>query len=186
MTGRSEKPYHSLPAVLANDDLHRRVWEELSQVKDPEIPVLSLVDMKIIRRVEVNDAGVTVVMTPTFAGCPALHLMKEEVRERLLNMGFKQVQVEVSFSEPWSTELLDDTAREKLAAFGIAPPARMQSSVGNQAHQDQLSESLRQPVQCPFCQSERTRLESFFGPTLCRQIFYCEQCNQSFERFKPL
>ncbi|MBI3579057.1 MAG: phenylacetate-CoA oxygenase subunit PaaJ [Ignavibacteriales bacterium] len=162
MTGSTEQPYHKFPAVLPTDNLHQRVWEELSQVKDPEIPVLSLVDMKIIRRVEVNNADVTVVMTPTFAGCPALHLMKEEVRERLLCMGFKQVHVEVSLSEPWSTELLDDIAREKLAAFGIAPPARLQSPAGNQAHQDQLSESLRQPVQCPFCQSEQTRLESFF------------------------
>lgn len=186
MPGSTERVHHNSLVVLPIDDLHQRVWEELSQVKDPEIPVLSLVDMKIIRRIEVNDTGVTVVMTPTFVGCPALHLMKEEVLERLLNMGFKQVHVEVSLSEPWSTELLDDAAREKLAAFGIAPPARLQSSVGNPVHQDRLSESLRQPVQCPFCQSERTRLESFFGPTLCRQIFYCEQCNQSFERFKPL
>lgn len=172
--------------MIEKDILYQRVWEELSKVKDPEIPVLSLVEMKIIRRVEVNDATVTVVMTPTFVGCPALQLMKEEVRERLVGMGFKQVNVEISFSEAWSTELLDDAAREKLSVFGIAPPARLQSSGEHQAYQDRLSESLRQPVQCPFCHSEQTRLESFFGPTLCRQIFYCEQCSQSFERFKPL
>lgn len=173
-------------SVIEKDTLSQRVWEELSNVKDPEIPVLSLVDMKIIRRVEVNDATVTVVITPTFAGCPALHMMKEEVRERLLGLGFKQVNVEISFAEPWSTELLDDAAREKLSAFGIAPPARLRSSNGQGDHQQLLSESLQQPVLCPFCRSERTRLENFFGSTLCRQIFYCEQCNQSFERFKPL
>ena len=164
----------------------QRVWEELANVYDPEIPVVSLVDLKVVRNVEVKGDNVRVVITPTFAGCPALHMMKEEIRSRLLKAGFRSVDVEVSYSERWSTNMLDESVREKLRVFGIAPPPRVEIALGADAHTGALADALHRPAACPYCGSVETRLESFFGSTLCKQIFFCEKCRQSFDRFKPL
>lgn len=153
------------------------IWSELEKIRDPEIPVLSLVEMRIIRRVSVEDDAVSVLISPTFVGCPALEHMKDEIRSRLHAIGFGRVNIELTFSPPWSTDMLDDATREKLNVFGIAPPPR---------YGQDLAATLAQPVPCPFCHSERTRPESPFGPTLCKQIFFCETCRQGFERFKPV
>ncbi len=153
------------------------VWTALSQIADPEIPVLSLVDLHIVRAVHVLGKRVVVEMTPTFLGCPALDYMKDQIREKLLDLGFEEVQVELKLSPAWSTDMLDDDVKEKLRAFGIAPPVRKKEN---------LAATLAQLVECPFCGSSQTHLTSPFGPTLCRQIFFCDQCRQSFERFKPV
>lgn len=149
----------------------------LQNIRDPEIPVLSLLELQVIRNLFVEGHRVTVDMTPTFLGCPALEFMKNEIREKLLAAGFEEVVINLKLSPPWSTDLLTPEVREKLRSFGIAPPERRQQS---------LQETLKKPVECPFCGSSRTRLESPFGPTLCRQLYYCDHCRQSFERFKPL
>lgn len=165
---------------FASDSLsaaEERVWQVLSQISDPEIPVLSLVDMKIIRTVKVEANRVSVEMTPTFSGCPALDSMQQQVKERLLELGFDHVQVNIIRSAGWSSDMLAEDAKEKLRRFGIAPPPRKVAD---------LQRTLDQPVSCPYCGSLETHLDSPFGPTLCRQIFYCNSCSQSFERFKPL
>lgn len=153
------------------------IWQELGSITDPEIPVLSLVEMKVIRDVAVTEAGVKVVLSPTFVGCPAMEHMKDEIRARLGALGFTTVTIETTFSPPWSTDMLDDQVKEKLRAFGIAPPP------GNDG---EFVAVLQLPVACPFCTSPNTHLESPFGATLCKQIYYCDSCRQSFERFKPL
>ena len=155
----------------------KTIWKELEEIADPEIPVLTLVEMKVIRSVRVQDDQVTVVISPTYVGCPAVDAMKEEIRNRLNALGCAQIHIETTFTPPWSTEMLDETTREKLRSFGIAPPAR---------NKGDLAATLAMPVPCPFCHSEETHLESSFGPTLCRQIYYCDSCRQSFDRFKPL
>ena len=155
----------------------RVIWQELGTIADPEIPVLSLVEMKIIRSVTLSDDGVKVIMTPTFVGCPAMEYMKGEIRSKLLALGIENVTIETVFFPPWSTDLLDDGVREKLRTFGIAPPPK---------HDEELIAVLQQPVACPFCSSTNTQLDSEFGATLCKQIFYCNACRQSFERFKPI
>ncbi len=154
-----------------------RIWEELGKITDPEIPVLSLVEMKVIRSVEREGDRVKVQLAPTFMGCPALDYMKDEIRGRLHALGCAEVDIELSFNPPWSTDLLDEEVKEKLRAFGIAPPPMNGES---------LVAVLELPVACPFCNSMHTRLESPFGATLCKQIYYCDDCRQSFERFKPL
>jgi ring-1,2-phenylacetyl-CoA epoxidase subunit PaaD len=154
----------------------RRVWQELGRITDPEIPVLSLVDMKIIRKVTVKDREVTVLISPTFVGCPALDFIKGEINERLTMLGSDRVEVQTTFSPPWSTDMLDEPVREKLRAFGIAPPAKT----------SEIPATLTIPTACPFCGSLRTTMENEFGSTLCKQIFYCEECRQSFERFKTV
>ncbi|MGB2867070.1 MAG: 1,2-phenylacetyl-CoA epoxidase subunit PaaD [Bacteroidota bacterium] len=151
------------------------VWEALGEVSDPEIPVLSVLDMKIVRNVTLDGGTVSVEITPTFAGCPAMDQIQADIRAKLLEKGFTSVQVKKNLSGAWSSDMLDPVAREKLRTFGIAPPAPV--------HVD-LSSALA--VLCPHCNSDRTHIESPFGPTLCRQIFYCDSCRQSFERFKTL
>lgn len=154
-----------------------RVWDALAEVVDPEIPVLSIVEMKIVSRVEVDGTSVSVEITPTFVGCPAIGLLKDQIRERLSRMGFAEVRVETNFSSPWTTDNLSAATKEKLRSFGIAPPGAVEID---------LASALSRPVACPYCGAPETRVESAFGPTLCKQIFYCDSCRQSFERFKPL
>ncbi len=153
------------------------IWHELAAISDPEIPVLSLVEMKVIRSVELTADGVKVMLSPTFVGCPAMEHMKAEIRARLSDLGIENVIIETSFSPPWSTDMLDDEVKEKLRAFGIAPPPK---------NDGELVAVLALPVACPFCHSTNTHLESAFGATLCKQIYYCDDCRQSFERFKPI
>jgi ring-1,2-phenylacetyl-CoA epoxidase subunit PaaD len=153
------------------------VWSELSKIQDPEIPVLTLVEMKIIRSVKVESGEVSVVMSPTFIGCPALEHMKDEIRRRLGELGCETVNIAMTFSPPWSTDMLDEPVLEKLRAYGIAPPPRFEGDI---------VETLAKPVPCPFCGSEQTRVQSTFGATLCKQMFVCESCRQPFERFKPV
>jgi ring-1,2-phenylacetyl-CoA epoxidase subunit PaaD len=152
------------------------LWRELETITDPEIPVLSLVDMKVIRSVSLNSGVATVIISPTFVGCPALELIKEMIRERLLGVGCTGVEVQTTFSPPWSTDMLDTVAREKLRSFGIAPPV-MQSGI---------PATLLVLPSCPFCNSRDTQLENEFGATLCKQLYYCNGCRQSFERFKTI
>lgn len=153
------------------------VWKALAEVMDPEIPVLSLVDLGVIRSVRMDGDCVVVTMTPTFAGCPAMEQMKRDVIEVLSARGFANARVEMVLTPAWSTDGISDQAKEKLRAFGIAPPPVKGQS---------FEATLMLPVACPFCRSAETRLESSFGATLCKQIFYCSSCRQSFERFKPL
>lgn len=154
-----------------------RAWKALGRVVDPEIPVLTILDMKLISRLAVDGTRVTVGFTPTFAGCPAIAMMKEEIGKVLREEGFLEVSVETDYATPWSTDLLEAGAKERLRAFGVAPPGPVEAD---------LATSLARPVPCPMCGAQATHLESAFGPTLCKQIFYCDACRQSFERFKPL
>jgi len=159
--------------VITESDL----WEALGTITDPEIPVLSLVEMKVIRSVSVGHDRAHVVISPTFVGCPAMDMMKSEIRNKLVSFGINHITIETTFSPPWSTDMLSEETREKLRLFGIAPPPQRGAN---------LQTDLTQPVRCPFCSSEQTVLESPFGATLCRQLFFCQGCRQSFERFKPL
>ncbi len=154
----------------------RIIWEELGKITDPEIPVLSLVDMKIIRNIGLVDEKVTVLISPTFVGCPALEHIKHEITTRLLALGCSSVEIQTTYSPPWSSDMLDENVREKLRAFGIAPPV----------HATEIQATLTIPTACPFCGSLRTTMESEFGATLCKQLFYCDDCLQSFERFKTI
>ncbi len=154
------------------------VWSLLEEVKDPEIPVVSVVEMGIIRQVEVHGDTVQVTMTPTFSGCPALKMMEEAVKERLQQAGARKVDVRMSNRPPWTSDWITPQAREKLKAFGLAPPPPVN---GSYLGLDELD-----VVTCPYCGSSDTVLKNGFGPTLCRAIYYCKNCQQPFEQFKPV
>jgi ring-1,2-phenylacetyl-CoA epoxidase subunit PaaD len=158
--------------VLTED----QIWEILDTVKDPEIPVVSVVEMGVVRKVEMEGSRARITLTPTFSGCPALDMMKTEIQTRLEANGM-QVSVIYTNKPPWSSDWISPEAREKLKQFGLAPPPR---------HDGRIEAALLDVVACPYCGSQDTVLKNSFGPTLCRAIYVCSSCKQPFEQFKPL
>lgn len=158
----------------------QRIWEALKDVPDPELPAISVVDMGIVRRIQVNAASSTIQVdiTPTFAGCPALSQIRMSIQERLLQLA-STVEVNVTMLQPWTSDLLSEEARKKLHGVGIAPPPKIGRGRA-------LPMLMSQPLTCPYCGSQQTSLENAFGPTPCRAIVYCNNCHQPFEQFKPI
>ncbi|MEK6573073.1 MAG: 1,2-phenylacetyl-CoA epoxidase subunit PaaD [Chloroflexota bacterium] len=154
-----------------------QIWRALDDVKDPEIPVVSVVEMGIVRDVAVSDGKVTVTMTPTFSGCPALHVMKADIEKRVRELGADDVEVKVTITPPWTSDWITEEARAKLKAFGLAPPPR---------HGGNTEIFFLDVATCPYCGSNDTSIKNTFGPTLCRTIYYCNSCQQPFEQFKPV
>lgn len=153
------------------------IWQTLDSVKDPEIPAVSLIEMGIIRDVTLHDDGVTVTMTPTFSGCPALHVMENDIVAALTDLGIDSVTVERQLSPAWTSDWITDEGRAKLKAYGLQPPGK---------HGGNLVMTFFDPVSCPRCDSANTSLKNSFGPTLCRAIWVCNDCREPFEQFKPL
>lgn len=152
----------------------------LEEVRDPEIPVLSVVELGVVRDVQVEDDRVVVEMTPTYSGCPALHVMEEDIARTLRAHNVDTIEVRVVFREPWTTDWMSDAAKEKLRAYGIAPP--LASGEG-----DALVPLRRRAViPCPFCASHDTTQKSEFGSTACKAIFVCNDCRQPFDYFKAI
>ena len=159
---------------------NEQILDALQEVKDPEIPTISLVDMGIITGVEVrSDNDVHVTMTPTFVGCPAIDVMRREAEEAVRGLGIENVTVEGNYDEPWSTNKLTDRGREMLLKHGLAPPDPYDETV-------ELKLDVLNNTKCPFCGSPDTTMKSPFGPTLCRSLHYCNNCLQAFEGFKPV
>jgi ring-1,2-phenylacetyl-CoA epoxidase subunit PaaD len=156
-----------------------QVWEALAQIPDPEIPVVSLVDLGVIRDVAVEGERVRVEFTPTFLGCPALEPMRDAIAERVGELG-AEAEVEVVLDDSWSTDRITPDGREKLREAGFAPPAPRAAGTL------QLVQLQRAVFRCPYCGSTETRLENLFGPTPCRSLRYCTSCRQPFEQFKTI
>jgi ring-1,2-phenylacetyl-CoA epoxidase subunit PaaD len=150
-----------------------QVWAAFEEIADPEIPVVSLVDLGVIRSVDVSEKRVHVEFTPTFLGCPALEVMKRAMEEKVAELG-ADAEVEVVNDDSWSTDKITPAGREKLRAAGFAPPAPRLVQLQSQIHR------------CPYCGSTQTKLENLFGPTPCRSLRYCESCWQPFEQFKTI
>ncbi len=152
-----------------------QVWEALEEIPDPEIPVVSLVELGVIRSVDVENGHVRIEFTPTFLGCPALEFMKRAIEEKVPG-----ADVAVITDDSWSTDRITPTGREKLRAAGFAPPAPREASA------PKLVQLQANVFRCPYCGSTETRLENLFGPTPCRSLRYCESCRQPFEQFKTI
>jgi ring-1,2-phenylacetyl-CoA epoxidase subunit PaaD len=152
-----------------------QVWEALAEIPDPEIPVVSLVDLGVIRSVDVANGHVRIEFTPTFLGCPALEVMKRAMEEKVPG-----AEVQVIQDDSWSTDKITPAGREKLRAAGFAPPAPREASA------PKLVQLQANVFRCPYCGSTETRLENIFGPTPCRSLRYCESCRQPFEQFKTI
>ena len=139
----------------------------LAEVLDPELPVLSVVDLGIVHRVEVDNDGISVAILPTFVGCPALDVIRGRIATRLDAFGLP-VRVDTTFEVPWTSERISSAGLRALAAVGIAPPSEPNA------------------VRCPFCASGSVVMDSAFGPTQCRSLFYCRACRQPFEALKAV
>ena len=156
-----------------------QVWEALGEIPDPEIPVVSLVDLGVIRAVDIQNEHVRIEFTPTFLGCPALEVMKRAMEEKVAGLG-AEPEVEVISDDSWSTDRITPAGREKLRAAGFAPPAPREATA------PKLVQLQSQVFRCPYCGSTETRLENIFGPTPCRSLRYCDSCRQPFEQFKTI
>jgi ring-1,2-phenylacetyl-CoA epoxidase subunit PaaD len=156
------------------------LFEILQRVKDPEVPVLSVVELGIIRDVVANDAGVIVTITPTYSGCPAMHAIEFEIRRAFAAEALGPVEIRTTYSPAWTTDWITAEAREKLEAYGIAPPSSADSS--------ELVPLRRRPssIRCPYCKSHNTEQKSVFGSTACKSIWFCNECRQPFEEFKAI
>jgi ring-1,2-phenylacetyl-CoA epoxidase subunit PaaD len=166
---------HATPALSCDD-----AWAALREVLDPEVPVLSVVELGIVRDVQVSGDAVCVTVTPTYSGCPAILVIERDIEAALKARGFETVEVKTSFTPAWTTDWIPADAREKLRAYGIAPP-------GAADHDAPVSIGRRRPaVRCPYCGSTETELRSEFGATACKSIHVCRSCKQPFEEFKAI
>lgn len=155
-----------------------QIWQWLEEVSDPEIPVLTVVDLGVVRSVKTNGDQVKIVITPTYSGCPAMQVIEEDIRQVLKFKGIDQVEVELVLSPAWTTDWISEKGRVKLKEYGIAPPA------------DEVDKSVlfADPpvIECPLCHSTDTRMISQFGSTACKAHYQCNSCLEPFDYFKCL
>jgi ring-1,2-phenylacetyl-CoA epoxidase subunit PaaD len=154
------------------------IWSILEEVNDPEVPVLSVIDLGIVREVNVRDQEVEVVITPTYSGCPAMDVISMDIRIALLRRGYKQIRIRTVLTPAWTTEWMSERGKEKLREYGIAPPTPLQQVCHTKLfHREEA-------IACPRCQSYHTRLISEFGSTACKALYRCEDCREPFDYFK--
>jgi ring-1,2-phenylacetyl-CoA epoxidase subunit PaaD len=157
--------------------LKKEIWTLLEEVKDPEVPVLSVVDLGIIRSVNTSRERIDIVITPTYSGCPAMDVISMDIRLKLIEKGYRNVHIQQQLSPAWTTDWMSEEGKKKLEAFGIAPP--------NPKQQFCTTDMFRQEaVQCPRCDSWHTELISQFGSTACKSMYRCVDCKEAFDHFK--
>jgi ring-1,2-phenylacetyl-CoA epoxidase subunit PaaD len=155
-----------------------RVWSMLEEVADPEVPVLSVIDLGIVRDIKISEDGIEVIITPTYSGCPAMDVISMSIKMLLLSNGFKKVKVTSVLSPAWTTDWMSEKGKKKLLEYGIAPP---------NPKQQVCSQDLFAPdeaVQCPHCHSYHTHRISEFGSTACKALYQCDDCKEPFDYFK--
>jgi ring-1,2-phenylacetyl-CoA epoxidase subunit PaaD len=156
-----------------------KVWNILKNVSDPEIPVLTVVDMGVVRNVEEQDGKLIVSITPTYSGCPAMNEIESNIRWALEEAGYNEVEVKTLISPPWTTDWMTEEGKQKLQEYGIAPPE------GSSADKSVLFGEAKK-VMCPRCKSRNTKMISQFGSTACKALYQCEDCKEPFDYFKCL
>jgi ring-1,2-phenylacetyl-CoA epoxidase subunit PaaD len=166
--------------VTTTVDMTEQVWDALTRVMDPEIPAVSVVDMGMIQRVDAEAGVVHVVVLPTFTGCPAVPMIKQDVERAVLELeSVENADVKFSYDPPWTTDRITEEGRTKLREFGLAPPTGKGPVLITQI-------GLPSVAVCPFCSSKDTVAENVFGPTPCRAVYYCNACRNPFEQFKAV
>ena len=151
------------------------IYSYLNNVCDPEVPVLTVLDLGVVRDVQVIDDAVKVIITPTYSGCPAMNTISANIKFELLAQGLKNVEVIETLSPPWTTDWMSEEGKRKLKEFGIAPPQYQQKDNPNE--EDAI-------VPCPLCESKNTQLVSQFGSTSCKALYKCKDCLEPFDYFK--
>lgn len=159
-------------------DVKDKIWSVLSTIPDPEVPAISITELGVVRKVELDGDKVIVTITPTYTGCPAMKVFSDDIIAQLKKKGFSSVEIKTVFDPPWTTAWISDEAREKLRKYGIAPPIRGTEDKG------ELFASGPKVVPCPRCGSHHTYLKSQFGSTACKALYFCDDCVEPFEYFK--
>jgi ring-1,2-phenylacetyl-CoA epoxidase subunit PaaD len=162
-------------AATRDAELAQRAWDAAASVVDPEIPVLTIADLGVLREVEVTDGRVEVTITPTYSGCPAMNMIALEIGLALERAGFRQAHVRIVLSPAWTTDWMSEEGRRKLHDYGIAPPLPASS---------RRALFGAQQVACPQCGSDNTELLSEFGSTACKALWRCKSCREPFDYFK--
>ena len=155
----------------------KEIWSLLEEVRDPEVPVLSVIDLGIVRSVIVEEDRIDIQITPTYSGCPAMDVISMDIRLKLMEKGYRNVTVRQSLSPAWTTDWMSESGKEKLKAFGIAPPNPKQQFCTSDIFQEEA-------VACPRCDSFNTQLISQFGSTACKSMYRCLNCQEAFDHFK--
>lgn len=145
----------------------------LEQVTDPEIPVLTITDMGILRDVKINGSEIEVIITPTYTGCPAMDMISMNIRLALAEHGYKNVKITSVLSPAWTTDWMTESGKQKLKEYGIAPPIASSERLG-----------LTNAIECPHCHSPNTHIISEFGSTACKALYQCDDCREPFDYFK--
>ncbi len=155
----------------------KRLWELLDSVEDPEVPVISIVDLGIVRDIQINDANMVIVtITPTYSGCPAMEYIEKGIKQCLVDNGYQLQEIKTVLHPAWTTDWLSVKGREKLKAYGIAPPV-------NSPNKNELFSEPKE-IECPQCHSKNTKMISQFGSTACKALYKCEDCLEPFDYFK--
>jgi ring-1,2-phenylacetyl-CoA epoxidase subunit PaaD len=154
---------------------HQQLWDIVSKVPDPEVPVLTIADLGVLRSISVEDGLPIITITPTYSGCPAMDMIGMEIRLALLENGIRQFEIRTVLSPAWTTDWMSEAGKQKLEAFGIAPP------VGKSFNQQLLENTT---VPCPHCGSHHTQLISEFSSTACKAFYTCNDCQEPFDHFK--
>jgi ring-1,2-phenylacetyl-CoA epoxidase subunit PaaD len=155
----------------------KEIWSVLEEVKDPEVPVLSVIDLGIVRSVDTSGDRIDITITPTYSGCPAMDVISMDIRLKLIEKGYRNVHIQQQLSPAWTTDWMSEEGKKKLKAFGIAPP--------NPKQQFCTTDMFRQEaVQCPRCDSWHTEMISQFGSTACKSMYRCLDCKEAFDHFK--
>jgi len=156
----------------------KEIWAILEKVNDPEVPVLSVIDLGIIRDVKLNNDEVEITITPTYSGCPAMDVISMNVRLAMISHGYKNVKVKQLLSPAWTTDWMSEEGKRKLKVYGIAPPNPRQQVCNNDLF------APDEAVQCPLCNSHHTHRISEFGSTACKALYQCDDCKEPFDYFK--
>ncbi len=160
-----------------NTTNEKDIWQALEEVMDPEIPRVSVVYLGMIHEVKLSDNKASITFLPTFSGCPALDYILNDIKQRIEQLPLDAVVVKVTYEVPWSTNRISEKGKKMLKESGLAPP---------EPNDGYISLEVLSDIECPYCSSRNTQLQSPFGPTLCRAIHYCKNCSQAFEQFKPV
>jgi ring-1,2-phenylacetyl-CoA epoxidase subunit PaaD len=156
----------------------KKIWEILATVNDPEVPVLTVLDLGIVRDVQIKNDQVEIIITPTYSGCPAMDAIAIDIKFKLIEWGYKNVKVISVLSPAWTTDWMSESGKEKLKAYGIAPPNAKQQVCRNDLF------ASNEAVQCPHCNSHHTSRISEFGSTACKALYHCDDCKEPFDYFK--
>ncbi len=158
----------------------KQIWKLLEEVPDPEIPVLSVIDLGVIRKVEYSKAETSITITPTYTGCPAMSQFEDDIKAKLKDNGVENVRILTTYDPPWTTDWLSDAAKKRLQDYGIAPPEQKTTDKNALLVDDRAS------VTCPQCKSKNSRMISQFGSTACKALYQCNECLEPFDYFKCL